>query len=74
MSWDLVRKRWSLRKYFLMLDWWEEHGPPPYIAIASYLGMNKRKPKKKQASTGSKETGNLNDLAAMFSASGGMIQ
>lgn len=48
-----------------MNEWWEENGPPVYIAVAAYMGLIK--------DTGSsKETGDLNELAKLAGA-GGMI-
>lgn len=51
-----------------MLDHWELNGPPVYIAVAAYLGLIKEDKKS------SKDYGDLDDLAAMFAGSGGMIQ
>lgn len=61
-----------------MQDHWEEFGPPVYISAASYLGLNKPDGKKSSPNgTGKSDEdkyGNLDELAAMFGDTGGMIQ
>lgn len=62
-----------------MQDHWEAFGPPVYIPVASYFGLNKGKRKQKanpmgRQPDGKYETGNLEELAALFGASGGVIQ
>lgn len=67
-----------------MVDHWEAYGPPVYMAVASYLGLNKGTKKdssldvpKVSAGTATEEEvskyGNLNELAALFGGSGGRI-
>lgn len=67
-----------------MVDHWEAYGPPVYISVASYFGLNKGKKKTAdnqmpQVSAGSateeeiEKYGNLNELAALFGGSGGQI-
>lgn len=69
-SWNKVRKNWSLVKYYAMIDWWGENGPPVYISVAGYLGLIKKRSPKVREGTG----GNLEELENMFASSGGMIQ
>lgn len=67
-----------------MLDHWEDFGPPVYISAAAYLGLTKKrssstpdqddKTENVERSDDEKKYGNLNELAAMFSGSGGVIQ
>jgi len=57
-----------------MLDWWENNGPPVYVAAAAYLGLIKAPGKKKKngkvdASAGK---GNLDELLKL-AGPGGMI-
>lgn len=63
--------------YEVMVDHWEAFGPPVYMPVASYFGLNKGRkadvPKdtpEVSAGTASQEDvekyGNLNELAAMF--------
>lgn len=54
-------------QYYAMLDHWKYNGPPVHMSVAAYLGLVKERPEEVKV-------GNLNDLAAMFSGSGGMIQ
>lgn len=56
-----------------MIDWWEDNGPPVYIAAAAYLGLVKSKKKStgKPAKDGH-PGGDLNELAKM-AGPGGMI-
>lgn len=66
-----------------MVDHWEKNGPPVYIAVAGYLGLigtkDGKKPTGGDAPKASKpigsngEKGNLNDLAALLSGSGGIL-
>lgn len=54
-----------------MLDHWEDFGPPVYITAAAYLGLTG---KGKTAEKADEEKyGNLEELAAMFSGTGGVI-
>lgn len=60
-----------------MVDWWENNGPPVYIAAAGYLGLikpsNKTKVAKgKDGKPVKQESGNLNDLLKM-AGPGGMF-
>ena len=41
-SWDAVCERWDLFQYRAMRKHWREHGPPVYIAVAAYLGLNEK--------------------------------
>lgn len=70
--------------YEAMCDHWEAYGPPVYMSVASYLGLNKGKKKDNAlevpnvpAGTATEEEiakyGNLNELAALFGGSGGQI-
>lgn len=61
-----------------MLSWWEDNGPPVYISVASYLGLNKpkdkKKPRAKQVDADSSDNeANLENLVRMFSGSNGDI-
>lgn len=56
-----------------MVKWWEEMGPPVYVAAAAYLGLIKTKkelssPSQTQGS--GKDPGNLEELAKLFGADG----
>lgn len=54
-----------------MVEHWKLNGPPVYMAVAGYLGLikeDKRRPKDES------KYGSLEELANMFSNSGGMIQ
>ena len=68
-DWELVEDRWTLPRYYAMVKHWKDNGPPVYLAVAAYLGLVKTK---KPAKMG--ETGNLDELVAMFSGSNGVIQ
>ncbi|MDR3471604.1 MAG: hypothetical protein P4M09_07920, partial [Devosia sp.] len=39
--WDRIEDRWDLRRYFAMHRHWREFGPPTYVAVAMYLGLNR---------------------------------
>lgn len=67
-----------------MVDHWEAYGPPVYMSVASYLGLNKGSKQDKdldvpKVSSGSAteeeiaKYGNLNELAALFGGTGGQI-
>lgn len=57
-----------------MLDHWEEFGPPVYITAAAYLGLGTgKKPNGKSGQTDEQKYGNLEELAAMFQSTGGVI-
>ncbi len=61
-----------------MQDHWDQFGPPVYISVASYLGLNKSGDKTARAPNGDGKSdeekyGNLEELAAMFGDSGGVI-
>lgn len=57
-----------------MLDHWEEFGPPVYITAAAYLGLGKSGgPDGKSGQTDEEKYGNLEELAAMFQGTGGVI-
>lgn len=68
--------------YEAMVDHWEAYGPPVYMTVASYFGLNSGSKKPDlavpQVSSGSatpediEKYGNLNELAAMFGS--GVIQ
>lgn len=66
--------------YYKMVDHWTENGPPVYMAVAGYLGLIKEKKKGDKpsgsgnSSNDAKRYGNLEELAAMFNGTGGMIQ
>jgi hypothetical protein len=68
-SWKLVKKNWTFPRYYAMIDWWTENGPPVYVSVAGYLGLIKKKKSKSGKTVGS---GNLNDLLKM-AGNGGMI-
>lgn len=51
-----------------MTSWWEQNGPPVYVAAAAYLGLIKTKKK----SSKSQEPGDLDDLLKL-AGPGGMI-
>lgn len=53
-----------------MVKWWEENGPPVYVAAAAYLGLIK--PKKKSSTGKADDAGNLNELLKL-AGPGGMI-
>jgi hypothetical protein len=55
-----------------MVEHWQANGPPVYMAVAGYLGLIKTTGRKGQ--TDKERYGNLEELAAMFQSSGGMIQ
>lgn len=56
-----------------MVDWWDENGPPVYIAVASYLGLIKTKTKgSSKSGSSSQAPGDLNDLLKL-AGPGGMI-
>ena len=57
-----------------MLDWWEQNGPPVYMSVAAYLGLYDKKKTSQKKSAKSGKSGDLNQLAAMFAGTGGMIQ
>lgn len=64
-----------MRRYRLMVDWWEHNGPPVYVAAAGYLGLLKPKSSKAKDKSGKpikQDTGNLNDLLKM-AGPGGMF-
>jgi len=54
-----------------MLDHWEKHGPPVYIAVAGYLGLGVKGKSGSKAKT--EKPGDLNELLKLAGA-GGMIQ
>jgi hypothetical protein len=47
-----------------MMKWWEENGPPTYVAAAAYLGLIK--PKKRPSAN----TNNLSELLKMAGPNG----
>lgn len=61
-----MKRRWTLRRYYAMIKWWSDNGPPVYVSVAGYLGLIKKKKKKSQS------PGDLNELLKMAGA-GGMI-
>lgn len=54
-----------------MLDHWEAFGPPVYISAAAYLGLGGKGDS--SAKTDEEKYGNLEELAAMFQSTGGVI-
>ena len=56
-----------------MLDHWQANGPPVYMAVAGYLGLIKSDSKSGESKAQS-QYGDLNELAAMFGETGGVIQ
>jgi hypothetical protein len=48
-----------------MLDWWEQHGPPVYIAVAAYLGLVKEPAKETTV-----PAGNLDGIEKFFDRTG----
>lgn len=54
-----------------MLDHWEDFGPPVYITAAAYLGLGGKG--NDTGKTDEQKYGNLEELAAMFESSGGVI-
>lgn len=55
-----------------MVRHWKHNGPPVYMAVAGYLGLIKED--KDIPKTDEEKYGNLEELAAMFEQSGGVIQ
>lgn len=65
--------------YYTMVEHWKEHGPPVYRSVAAYLQMTGKGGAGDAAPTTSREAkdsryGNLEELAAMFGDTGGVIQ
>lgn len=54
-----------MKRYKAMVAWWEENGPPVYVAAAAYLGLIKPAKGSK-----SQKKGNLNDLFKMMGPGG----
>lgn len=54
-----------------MVKHWKSHGIPTYMAVSGYLGLVKPTGR---GTSDAKNYGNLDELAAMFGDSGGMIQ
>ena len=59
-------------QYKAMVDWWKENGVPTYMAVSAYLNISK--PKGNTPTAPGSDFGNLEDLEAMFSSTGGLIQ
>lgn len=59
--------------YNKMQDHWKYNGPPVYIAVAHYLGMVQKRPRKTTEGRASM-TGSWDQLVAQFSGTGGVIQ
>jgi len=58
-----------------MIAWWEDNGPPVYIAAAGYLGLIKDPKSKKKTDTGKPASGghrgnDLNELLKMAGRGG----
>jgi hypothetical protein len=56
-----------------MLDLWDRQGPPVHIAVAGYLGLLAKPGENKKGKAKTQKTGDLNELAAMFAGTGGLI-
>lgn len=73
-DWDVIERKWTLLRFYSMVDHWKKNGPPVYISVALYLGLNK--PGKSAPHSGpptEAEVGDLSELEAMFSGNGGVI-
>ncbi len=64
-----MRRYWGPLRFFAMHRHWAEFGPPVYVAVASYLGLNKPKAAT-SAGRDDDDPDGLGELLAMFGDGG----